>query len=1041
MVVDLYYILLKTLVMSRYIYYTGEMLTTQLIGNMESNPPCTIKRIFEIMSNNWSQQPNNHALDQHRTPSPPHTHRSGDRLRGYRLQQLQQDNSPQYPQSQPLQQEQDYRQYSPISQPPGSQPLGPQPPVSQPLTYNPYSLLPSVPQQQLDFPHSEGQWEQIQQQHQGFLAGPMQMVRTWSGKFMAARAAAMQQPQAAMVLYRTETPAPPLTQPKRRRWKRSHAVRVSLQMHHRRMRWKQKRPKGGRIGVGIAVAFLLLIVILVSSGSAYAYSYYQSQLPRLQGIANQQILQTTHIYDRNGVQLADIYNKDGAGRRTYVEYKNIPQIMQDAMIAAEDHTFWTNSGIDPQGILRAASQYSSSGSVQSGGSTITQQLIKNLTGDSAVTLDRKLPEAALAIGLTQQYPKTKILEIYLNIAPFGSQDLGIEAAAEDYFHVARICDTNFAHGVFSCVPGITQLDINPTTHKKDPILGLARASLLAGMPQNPPAYDPTLGKNNVALALARQNDVLNEMASLNMSVDGVPITADVIQQAETLTAKMTFTRYQPNIKAPHFVQWVIGQLETALGNGDPAKGTITLLNGGFNIRTTIDLNLETFVEKAVQRHLTQPEYQMFLGDYGPLNRVHNVNDSAVVVMNSKDGEVLAMDGSANYASNDPRIQGQFNAATSLRSPGSTWKPLVYVTAFEQGWYPGIVLPDVKTYFPNGGPIDALQGYIPPDYGGTNSYSNTRTSIRSATANSRNVPAVKALMYAGIDNVADTARRFGITALDDFLAVYNKDKTHAPASKVSNYIGPAFALGTMGVPLVQMVGAYQVFANQGNRVPPQGILDIWDNYGNHLYHYDVTHPHAVQVISPQLAYMMTSVLADEPARYPEFLNDHVLSFNDWDPTYLAHQVAAKTGTTDNFVDNWTIGYTPNVVVGVWSGNADNSIMKNTIGLSGAAPIWHSVMEEVAGAPCNIDGANINFPCNAINFGGLHLGTQRTFPIPTGIQQVTTSSYDGLRGSGIYDWMLDGEAPTQSGVAPTATCTTAPGNGGTGTTTCPPTNGTH
>ena len=994
------------------------------------------------MSNNWNQQPNNQTVTNNGNNAPP---RTGELQHGYHQQNphQQQDNHDQYqrykqfspaPASQPLRPPQGYQAGRP-------EPYSPMPPMAQ-MPSAPQQMSPQFPPYQQPFPRTQdlGAWQQpqqAQQPQQGFMGNAMQMVRQWSGKVVAARGGGGMQPPPPLVLYKNTNPVLP-TQPKYVRWKRSRTLRVSMRMRHRRVRWQSKRPNGGRIGSGIAIAVLLLIVVIISSTSAYAYSYYQSQLPRLQGIANQQVPQTTHIYDRNGVLLANFYNKDGAGRRTYVEYKYIPKIMQDAMIGAEDHTFWTNSGIDPQGILRAATQYSSSGSVQSGGSTITQQLIKKLTGQDAVTIDRKIPEAALAIGLTQQYPKWKILEMYLNIAPFGSQDLGIEAAAEDYFHLARTCDTNFGKGVFNCTPGIVQLDYNQVTHKHDPILALARASLLAGMPQSPGEYDPTLGPAFKARGLARQAEVLQEMKALGMSVNGIPITDAVIKQAEDMTQKMTFTRYMPDTKAPHFVQWVISQLELALGNGDTNAGATALMNGGFNVRTTIDIRLEQYIESAVTRHLTQPEYQMFLGDYGPLNTVHNVNDAAVVVMNAKTGEVLAMDGSADYNSNNKTVQGQFNAATAPRSPGSTWKPLVYVTAFEQGWYPGLVLPDVKTYFPNGGSNSIANAYTPPDYGQT--YSNTRSSIRSATANSRNVPAVKALMYSGIDNVADTARRFGVTALDDFLVSYNH--THnTNYTKVSQYIGPSFALGTMGVPLVQMVGAYQVFANQGYRVPPQGVLDVWDNYGNHLYHYNTTHPQGVQVISPQLAYLMTSVLADEPARYPEFLNDHILSFNDWDPTYNVHQVAAKTGTTDNFVDNWTIGYTPDVVVGVWSGNADNSAMVNTIGLTGAAPIWHSVMERVSGAPCNTDGSNI--PCGTFDF---HFPSG-TFPVPSGIVQSPISSYDGLKGYGSTDWMLDGEQPLQSGYS-MPTCTTTantngnPGNTPAGTTgSCPPTTGTN
>ena len=259
--------------------------------------------------------------------------------------------------------------------------------------------------------------------------------------------------QNPLVLYRPTTP-PPVQIPKAKPWKRSHSVRVAMRMRHRRERWKEGRPSGQRIAIVTMTIFVLLLVIILSSGAASGYAYYQSQLPRVQGLANSQIEQSSRIYDRNGNLLYVAYDNK-TGRGTPVTYKYITGVLQDAMVAAEDHTFWDNSGIDPQGILRAATQYSSSGSVQSGGSTITQQVIKNLTHDTQVSLQRKIPEAALAIGLTQQYPKWKILEMYFNISPFGAQELGVDSAAQDYFGLNPKCNQNF-----ECIPAVAFLDQN-----------------------------------------------------------------------------------------------------------------------------------------------------------------------------------------------------------------------------------------------------------------------------------------------------------------------------------------------------------------------------------------------------------------------------------------------------------------------------------------------------------------------------------------------------------------------------------------------------
>src|SRR6266567_1993462 len=928
------------------------------------------------MSNNyWNQQPENNN-GSHTNGSP----RSGSLIRNY---------SDQTVQAPPL--------YSPL--------MGQIPQGAPPSQYSPVPPV-NTPQQQ-EWPSPQA-WPTPT-----FFGNAMQTVRRWTGKMTAARGGDVDQDP--LVLYRPATP-PPMLAPRSKPWRRSHSVRVAMQMRHRRERWNQGRPTGQRIAIISATIFALLLVIVLSSGAASGYAYYQSQLPRLQVLANSQIEQSTRIYDRNGKLLYVAYDNK-TGRGTPVSYKYIPGVLQDAMLAAEDHTFWDNSGIDPQGILRAATQYSSSGSVQSGGSTITQQVIKNLTHDTQVSLQRKIPEAALAIGLTQQYPKWKILEMYFNISPFGAQELGVDAAAEDYFGLKPKCDQNF-----NCTPAVAFLDQNQKG-KPDPYLALARASLLAGMPQNPVSFDPILGADHIKLALIRQDYVLQQMLALNMhintalgdqTIDNGPITPDIIQRIETLTAgKKFFTGYHYFKNAPHFVDWVTTQVETALGNGNVDAGVTPFLTGGFNIRTTIDSNLETYVENNVRHHLRDPEYQIFVGDYGPLNTVHNVNDSAVVVMNAKTGEVLAMDGSADYNSTVPQIAGNVNAALALRQPGSSFKPIVYATAFQMGWYPGIVLPDRETFFPNGQPAtldvhakDAT--YHPFDYGQT--YHNLNSNILLDIANSFNVPAIKALEFAGQENVLKMARRFGITDIDqdavNYTLAYDKQYHVKTQFTTQQILGPSFALGAYDVSLLQMVGAYQVFANQGMRVPPQGVLDIWDNYGHHLYHYDTKNPPAVRIISPQIAYLMSSMLSNNDARAIEFAPDTVLTTQDWD----RRPVAAKTGTTEGYQDNWTIGYTPDIVVGVWSGNANGDLMKNVVGISGAAPIWHDALEYASGKcyPAGAFPGNWS-PCNDFNF------PPDTFNPPPGVIQQSVNTVNGLAGSGYVSWMLNNDIPVTSGLS--------------------------
>jgi membrane peptidoglycan carboxypeptidase len=856
------------------------------------------------------------------------------------------------------------------------------------------------------------------------------MVRNISGKVAAVNRQPMVAPPDPLIRYRPPVPVVSAPLAKKKRWKRSNTVRLSMRMRHRRKRIEEG---GKRVGAAIIIALVALLIASASSGTAYGYAYYQSQQPLLQGIASKQISQVTHIYDRNGVLLANIFDPNGAGRRTSVSYEDIPQVMQDAMIAAEDQTFWDNNGVDPSGLVRAILYSGSKG----GGSTITQQLIKNLrqNGDQ-VTWQRKLSEAALAIGLTQQYSKTKILEMYFNVAPFGATELGVESAAEDYFGLTRTCDKNF-----NCAPAVSKLDYDPATKKHSALLALARASFLAAMPNNPSLFDPgtwSLNSNNRDMALGRQIYVLDNMRGMGilepgLGADGQPglVTPAIEQQVEKMTQAMKFHSYLSSTKDPAFVGWVVDQLKIALGGGntqaDIDAGTTILVNGGFNVRTTIDSNLESYVEAAVKRHLTQPEYQKLSLYTATLNTQFNVKDAAVVVMNAKTGEILAMDGSSDYYnSTDREVGGQLNmAAVYSRQPGSTFKPIEYATAFEMGWYPGMVIPDVGTYFPNGAtpgmPVPTLPDsnpnpiYAPPDYGGGNGTTlgtitnNVKdASIRRSTANSYNIPAARAFSYAGINNVVTTAQRMGITS----ISCQNGSCDHLTS----------MALGSKPVTVLQMVDAYQTFATNGSHISSQGILDIWDNYGHNLYHFDSNHVQSAQVLSPQVSYMMTSVLDDEASRRFEFESDHDLSFWDWDPTCSyaqqcqQHQVAAKTGTTDDFKDNWTIGYTPDVVTGVWVGNAnDVAFGKGVIGITGAAPIWHSIMERVSGRPCADINADDQVPCGNINLNSLGLGKQTTFQQPSGIYQQCVNAVNGLMGTGgSCDWMLNGQAPVQAGI---------------------------
>lgn len=683
------------------------------------------------------------------------------------------------------------------------------------------------------------------------------------------------------------------------------------------------------------IVFFAIILSLITSGVGGAFAYYQAQLPFLNGMANHSLFQSTRIYDRNGRLLYELYDPK-YGRRTYVNYNDMSTLLISATVAAEDHSFWINSGVDLQGTLRAALANIQNQTVVEGGSTITQQLVKNqLFPNQPRNVQVKGEEAILAYGLTQQYPKWKIMEMYLNTVYYGDLNYGVEAAAQNYFNLQPKCTRS------NCIPAVAQLD-------------LAQASMLAGLPQSPSYYDPT---NDKPAALARQRDVLQAMIDLGS------ITLDQAHKAELEMANFKFKPFTHDIQAPHFVHYVVDQVLV------PLLGAQNLLDGGYNIYTTLDLNVEKKVEQITTSHLYSVTCDNYLGCYGPLNTHNNVNNAAVVVMNPFNGEILAMNGSANYNDTRPQVRGNYNAATALRQPGSSIKPVVYATAFEMGWYPAMILQDHQTIYPT----RVSNGYYtPPNYDG-HFHTGFPMTVRNAIANSFNIPAVDAIEFAGISNVLNTAARLGLTEI---------------ASRSPSSLGPSLALGTAEVSLLHLTGAYATFANRGVRVPPTAILEITNSQGHPLYAYNAAHPQGVRAIREDVAFLMSSILSDKASRYHEF--------GPGNPLELDRPAAAKTGTTDSFKDNWTIGYTPYLTVGVWAGNSDGSVMHNVIGITGAGPIWHDVMEYVS-----------------------HYYNYRPddFIKPADVQPGTVSAYTGLlphQGEPtVTDWFINGTMPTIQG----------------------------
>ena len=584
-----------------------------------------------------------------------------------------------------------------------------------------------------------------------------------------------------------------------------------------------------------------------------AYANLNRDLPSINQIASRETFKTAQIYDRKGTLLWEFYDQEG-GKRTVVPISEISQYLIDATLAAEDANFYSNPGIEPRGILRAVYQNVAEQEVVSGASTITQQLVKNVLIPENERYDqslssgvaRKVKEALLAYQVTQKLSKSQILALYLNEILYGNRAYGVEAAAQTYFA------------------------------KSARDVTLAEAAVIAGLPQSPSAYDPF--RNPVA-AKARQTYVLDQMVRNGFIT---PMEADTARQAE-----LRYQRKTQELLAPHWVMYVRDLIESKYG-------TKVLYQGGIKVYTTLDLDLQYKMEeiaKANADNLAQREAE----------------NTSIVVMNPKTGEVLSMVGSMDYW--DAEIDGQVNVATSERQPGSTIKPLVYLATFMKGWTPATTMLDEKLSIPDElGRIWSPENFDKRFHG--------TTSVRSALGNSLNIPAVKALQFATIDSVGDLARRMGIITWTD-----------------NRKLGLAMALGGAEVRPLDITAAYTVLANNGLRIPPVAITRIIDGNGSTIEEYKV--PQGEQVVDPRMAYMVTHVLGDNDARLTTYGPNNMLR--------MTRPSAAKTGTTDSYRDTWTMGYTPNLTVGVWVGNADNRPMKEVLSSMSAGKIWRESMD--------------------------------------------------------------------------------------------------
>ncbi len=580
------------------------------------------------------------------------------------------------------------------------------------------------------------------------------------------------------------------------------------------------------------------------------------KLPDISTFEARKIANSSKITDRTG-QIV-LYDINQGVRRTEVPLDQINDNVKNAVISIEDAHFYTHIGIRPTSILRAIFVNILHGSFVQGGSTLTQQIIKNTLLNSDKTVARKFKEWVLALKLERAFTKDQILQIYLNDAPFGSTIYGVEEASQAFFGI-------------------------PSKN-----LDVAQSAYLAAMIPAPSYYSP-FGPNKDKLD-ARKDLVLSKMKQYGY------ITDDQYEQAknETVTFNIAATN---SIKAPHFVFYILDYLEKKYGQD-------VMENGGYTITTTLDYDMQQKAQAAIDQY----------ADSNLKN--YNASNEAMVVIDPTTGQILSMVGSKDYFNKD--IDGAFNVATAPRQPGSSFKPFVYATAFEEGYTPDTVLFDVPTEFSTNCTADSqpLPGHTSKDCYHPSNFDNKfkgPITLRSAIDESRNVPSVKLLYLAGINNVINTAHTMGITTLQN----------------PSEY-GLSLVLGGGEVTLLDMTSAYGVFANAGMRNPPVGILQIKDHSGNIVEQYA---PNPTQVIDKNIALTMDDVLSDAKARIP--------TFGD---TITIPGVAVKTGTTNDDRDAWIIGYTPSLSVGVWSGNNNNTPMHSG-GSAVSGPIWKTFMQEM------------------------------------------------------------------------------------------------
>jgi 1A family penicillin-binding protein len=565
---------------------------------------------------------------------------------------------------------------------------------------------------------------------------------------------------------------------------------------------------------------------------------------------------STKLYDRTGDVL--LYDVNQTVRRTVVPYDEISPYLKNATISIEDAEFYSHSGINFTSIIRSVFVDIIHWELKQGGSTITQQVIKNSLLTPEKTITRKLKEWILAIKLERSADKDFILNLYLNMTPYGGNIYGVEEASKAFFK------------------------------KSSKDVTIAEAAYIAAVAQAPTYYSP-FGKHRQDLE-DRKNLVLSRM------LDEGYITKD--QYGEAKAQQVEFSPKATNsLKAPHFVMFVLDYLEKKYGEE-------AVQEGGLKVITSLNYDMQAKAEEMTKEYVVANQKKF------------NAENASIVAIDPKTGQILTMVGSRDYFDQD--IQGNFNVATAHRQPGSSFKPFVYLADFNKGYTPDTILFDVKTEFnsncsPDGVSLVAdSKCYHPPNYEG--GYKGPMT-MRAALAQSRNIPAVKALYLAGIEQTLDVAKAFGVQNLGS-----------------ANGYGLSLALGTAEVSPLDMTTAFAGFANNGAFNPYTGIIKVEDRAGNVLEEFK-SEPTQVYPEEPVLE--LNDILSDAVARNSIFTLNFI----------PGRKVALKTGTTNDSRDAWIIGYTPNLAVGAWMGNNDNRPMSQVASALIVGPLWQKFMIEV------------------------------------------------------------------------------------------------